>query len=264
MGAPPDARKRFPTLSLYWVEPAEPQHESRVQPFEIGKYKVTADEYAQFLNDSRQSGIDVSTFVYTGNNSTLRLTYSGYAAVPGFEYAPATQVPYRGARQYCEWLSAKTKRKCRLPSEIEWEFAAKGSSERTYPWGEESPIGRCYLAQHYKRGFRYPAACNVGSFPSGATPEGVHDLLGNGGEWCGNYLYKYTDSRIIDPNFDSPSFLSPPLPANDIAGGPATVQRGGGYINQGNTATAWTRFPGGSPLAYGPYGLSFRIVREIE
>jgi formylglycine-generating enzyme len=109
---------------------------------------------------------------------------------------PVTHVSYEDARKYCAF------RKARLPTEAEWERAARGSKERRFPWGN---LPNAHLANHgvldlgsiFLQGEPflgiadpsdgYAGLAPVGSFPSGATPEGILDLAGNVSEWVADY-----------------------------------------------------------------------------
>jgi len=91
------------------------------------------------------------------------------ADVPGREAHPVDCVSFFDAAAYCAWASK------RLPSEEEWELAARGTEGRRFPWGEASPVGR----DCWNRG----SSCPVGSFPQGHSPLGVDGLAGNVSEW---------------------------------------------------------------------------------
>jgi formylglycine-generating enzyme required for sulfatase activity len=107
---------------------------------------------------------------------------------PGFERHPVNEVTWSGARAYCAWRGA------RLPTEAEWEAAARGRDGRRYPWGDAPPT-----AARAVFGRRSNETEPVGSRPAGATPEGVHDLAGNVAEWTSTlyrpYPYRRDDGR---------------------------------------------------------------------
>ena len=105
---------------------------------------------------------------------------------------PVVSITWYAARSYCLWLSlveseGKHPDLYRLPEETEWEYAAAGKEGRTYPWGETDPAPK--LANYNSN---EGATTSVGSYPDGATPEGLYDMAGNVWEWMENW---YDDDK---------------------------------------------------------------------
>ncbi|MCP4645289.1 MAG: formylglycine-generating enzyme family protein, partial [bacterium] len=159
----------------------------------------------------------------------------------------------------------------------EWEYAARGPEGRTFPWGEESPVGRAFLwAQYqalYPPNLAKPCVTTVGRFPQGASPEGVHDLIGNASEVCGNYFYDYTKESVgLDPDsfaeYANPSDGDPEIIAEGFFY-PHMPIRGHQYVDTYNAATGWVR-TGELVGDRKPddrrawINVSFRVLREVE
>lgn len=133
-----------------------------------------------------------------------RLTAAQYATDDRFNQSaqPVVGVCWFEARAYANWLSAQTGRSFRLPTEAEWEAAARGSAGRAYAWGDVWDPACCNCAAAHVR-----ATTPVGVFPSGDTPEGCSDMIGNVFEWTSSlwgtdratatfgYPYRVDDGR---------------------------------------------------------------------
>jgi len=91
---------------------------------------------------------------------------------------PVVAVTWYEATAYCRWLSARLGYAVRLPSEAEWEKAARGADGRTYPWGDSWDAAKANTAEG-----RFGASTPIGCFPEGASPYGVQDMAGNVWEW---------------------------------------------------------------------------------
>lgn len=95
---------------------------------------------------------------------------------PGPSNRPATGLRWREAQAYCHWLGM------RLPTEAEWEKAARGTDGRSYPWGDTWDASRANTAESGRSG-----PVEVGTYPSGASPYGALDMVGNVQEWVADY-----------------------------------------------------------------------------
>lgn len=140
----------------------------RVSSFYLDKYEVTVEDYCRFLNDGNEG-------YWTPGQARIQRSEKGEftPATPDSAVFPVSDVNYYQAVGYAEWADK------RLPTEAEWEYAAGGQEGRKYPWGNEEP-------DKTRTGYGGPIQ-RVGSFPKGATPEGVFDLLGNVTEWCADF-----------------------------------------------------------------------------
>ena len=155
-----------------------PQHRVTVSDFYLQEHEVTNEEYRRFNPDHDPDAPDEH---------------------------PVVHVNWQEAMDYAAWLGGT------LPTEAQWEFAARGRDGRKYPWGDEDP--NCERANYSGCGGPVRA---VKSYEAGATPEDIYDLAGNVWEWCRDGKREYSDEAQVDP--------VGPLDA------PARVLRGGSFI----------------------------------
>jgi formylglycine-generating enzyme required for sulfatase activity len=167
-----------------------PPHSVTLKAFWIDRRPVTNAEFAVFLEKLGASSNARGQHLFDFDDADARIhkVQGRWRADPGFENHPANEMSWYGARDYCAALGK------RLPSEAEREFAAGGAEGRAYPWGETPPdAGRA------RYGIGWTKTVPVGSFPNGATPEGVLDLAGNVHEWTASimrpYPYRADDGR---------------------------------------------------------------------
>jgi iron(II)-dependent oxidoreductase len=177
-----------------------PAHRVALEEFWIDRHEVTNAQFAAFLQASgvpagdprlreNTRAPDRRTWVALDDaESRISEANGRFAVEPGYERHPVNEVTWNGARAYCSWRGA------RLPTEAEWEAAARGREGRIFPWGSEPPT-----AQRAVFARRSNETEPVGARPAGATPEGVHDLAGNVAEWTSTlyrpYPYRAGDGR---------------------------------------------------------------------
>ncbi|HZQ05936.1 MAG TPA: SUMF1/EgtB/PvdO family nonheme iron enzyme, partial [Anaerolineae bacterium] len=163
---------------------ASPQHRVEVDAFAIGKYPVTNAEYAEFIA-ARGYEIESHWTQMGWKWQRGRLTSGNAEPAPGFWHEPRLNQPrypvvgvsWYEAVAFCNWLSQTRggKYNYRLPTEAEWEYAARGANDaRNFPWGNQFERGRANTADTGLGG-----TTPVTHFPSGVSPFGVWDMAGN-------------------------------------------------------------------------------------
>jgi serine/threonine protein kinase/formylglycine-generating enzyme required for sulfatase activity len=154
-----------------------PAHLVTIQPFFIDRNEVTNELYAQFVRQTRR-------------NSPVHWPEGNYQI--GEAMLPVVNVSWNEARDYCEWANK------RLPTEEEWEFAARGRDNRLYPYGNE---WKPRFSNARETGLDQPQA--VGSYPDGLSPFGVADMAGNVAEWTATQYLPYPGSaaRVDEGNW---------------------------------------------------------------
>jgi len=166
-----------------------PLHRIGLGEFFIDRNQATNEQFAEFLNSAGVEGMRGEKY-YDTDDTDARIHRRGgkWRADAGHEKRPVVEVSWFGALAFCAWAGK------RLPTEAEWEKAARGADARKFPWGDEPPD---QARAHFNAGwndFR-----DVGSFAKGASPYGVLDLAGNGWEWVSSayraYPYNAADGR---------------------------------------------------------------------
>lgn len=166
-----------------------PMHRVYVRDFWLDRNKVTNRELAQFLEARGfRSPEGADYFDRDDPDARIHRRDGRFTADPGFEEHPAVEASWFGARDYCLWHGK------RLPTEAEWEKAARGGDRRRYPWGDDPPDARRAVV-----GRAYNATERGDLRPAGAGPTRVQDLLGNLREWTASayrpYPYRPDDGR---------------------------------------------------------------------
>jgi iron(II)-dependent oxidoreductase len=166
-----------------------PQHKVTIREFLIDRNKVTNDQFAKFLNSVGPAGPKGEKyFDVDDDDARVHRREGRWRADSGHENHPVVEASWDGAVAYCAWAGK------RLPTEAEWEKAARGTDGRKYPWGNEPPDR---TRAHFGAG--WSDLRPVGSFPKGASPYDALDMAGNGWEWVSSlyrpYPYDGADGR---------------------------------------------------------------------
>jgi formylglycine-generating enzyme required for sulfatase activity len=155
-----------------------PKHTVSVKAFSIDRYEVTVGPYRRFVEA-------------TGHEPpSIWKDYKPFGYPAPEDDHPVIDVNYFDAEAYCEWVGK------RLPTEAEWEKAARGTDGRIWPWGNQLDLNRLNT-EDSKRNW----TTQVGHFAQGASPYGVYDMAGNAMEWTSSILQSYPGSaRTIAPD----------------------------------------------------------------
>jgi formylglycine-generating enzyme required for sulfatase activity len=203
-------------------EDAQPQHSVTISPFLIEETEVSYEQFLTFMNaaelgmgpGSHRNGCFANPCMQTRNDtetSNISFDSANYSVLPVINNLPMTNVTWYGASAYCAALGR------RLPTEAEWEFAARGPNGRLYPWGdtwipENASTSRSPLELPRNK-------VPVDAFPLGATPEGVLNLAGNNEEWVADWY---------DPRFYGQPAAGGTDPQGPVSGTEKVV-RGGAW-----------------------------------
>lgn len=240
-----------------------PQHEVTIgRPFAIGRCPVTVGEYATFVSRSghtssaRQEIWEPPSWQDEDGKWTLRDLGGLWRGTPEGETArqPVVLVSWKDATAYAAWLARITGRRYRLPSEAEWEYAARAGTTTPVWWGKSSsPANAVYDASTvYLKGKRgEPARGPRDPTLSNPNPFGLHDMLGNVEEWVEDY---YHSDYAGTPRDGSPCLRKSVTEWRGI--------RGGGWSSPASNIRAAARGGGNEDRAWPAVG--FRVARDLE
>jgi len=178
------------SAQIHWFNDERPAHHVTIDTFYMDKFPVTNRQYRKFVKA-------------TGHRGPATWAVSRFSD-PDY---PVTGVSWEDAHEYARWAGK------RLPTEAEWEKAARGINARLFPWGNAGPEGRANY------GGKYGGPTVVSKFPDGASPYGVMDLAGNVWEWVQDWYERdyYSKSPASNPG-------GPPY-------GAGRGVRGGSWVN---------------------------------
>ena len=170
----------------------EPVHQVTLSSYWIDKYEVTSSNFTKFLNENKN---EAHRFIEITPSVTVQFDDNVYQPRKGLENYPVNRVSWFGADAYCKWKEK------RLPTEAEWEKAARGTDQRIFPWGNEFPDNSrvTFRRKFSEKGFQVMEP--VEGMKNGISPFGVHQMAGNVWEWVSDWFdaTAYQDENRIDP-----------------------------------------------------------------
>ena len=203
-----------------FYRPETPQVLKHVEPFYIDRTEVTNADYLKFIKSTGRAAPPY---------------WKGRSCPKGFEKLPVVNITWQNAAAYAKWSHR------RLPTEAEWEFAARGSDGRAFPWG---PLFDKAKANTKEADLRGPLP--VGSFPGGASPFGCLDMCGNASEWTSDHFEPYPNTAWQSKEQDRRK----------------RVFRGGSWVVGYGDARTSSRF--GAPEKEARATIGFRCVKSVE
>ena len=160
---------QFTMGSKYGDLEEQPVHKVFLDSYQIGKYEVTVGQYRAFCEATGREMPAPPPWGWKDDHPMVKVTWTD-------------------ADAYCKWAGG------RLPTEAEWEKAARGTDGRAYPWGNKWDKNKCANGE-----LRLHSTAPVGSYPKGVSPYGLMDMAGNVWEWCsdwyGETYYKRSPTR---------------------------------------------------------------------
>ena len=154
----------------------QPQREVMVDEFYMDKFEVTNGQFVDYIRAlGKYSDADIENL-----KERLQLQQ---------ENLPVRNITWHKADEYCRYVGK------RLPTESEWEKAARGTDGREYPWGND------WKPEHVNKGQGESDVMPVGSIESGKSPYGIYEMAGNVMEWTADWYEAYPDAKYVSPNY---------------------------------------------------------------
>ena len=205
----------------------EPQRAVTLDTFYIGKYLVTNAQYSQFAEATKYQ---------------LPQFYADQRF--NAPDCPVVGVTWYDTQAFLAWIEKLTGESCRLPSEAEWEKAARGADGREYPWGDRWESSKANTSES-----RIKRLTPVGSYPDAVSVYGCYDMAGNAYEWCTDWFHPETYKHAPAAN-----------PQGPIRGRRKAI-RGGSWVARGQFAARCANRAAYEPIQ-AVHNVSFRIVKS--
>jgi formylglycine-generating enzyme required for sulfatase activity len=231
-----------------WIKREVPQHEVTLPAYAIGRYPVTNAEFKRFIDDGGYTTQDYWTEAGWKQKESETWTKPRYWGDAQWNdpSQPVVGVSWYEAVAYCNWLGKKTGKPYRLPTEAEWEYAARGKEGSRYPWNNQWDKTKCNNKENGA-----DRTTPVGQFsPQGDSSFGVGDMVGQVWEWCSTkfagYPYKTDDGR------------------EENAGDDARILRGGSWYDNPPSAYCRCGYRGWNDPRLGYNGRGISLCQNLS
>ncbi|MBI2689794.1 MAG: formylglycine-generating enzyme family protein [Acidobacteria bacterium] len=237
-----------------------PAHQVYLDTFYIAKYEVTNADWKKFESDPAYDDVKLwptGRVVPKDQSPYWTQAQNHGGATPNSDNYPVLGVNWDAATAYCNWLSRKTGKKYRLPTEAEWEKAARGTDQRRFPWG--NTIDHSYA--NFTGAQKFDTGQVVGFYDgskhgdlqthNGASPYGAMDMAGNVMEWCQDWYSRTYYSSSPKKNPKGPEK------------GAYRVLRGGSFFFEGQDLRSYAR-SAAWPSFQAFRMVGFRVARSGE
>jgi serine/threonine-protein kinase len=232
-----------------WFEIEQPAHSVTLDGFWLDQTEVTNAQFASFLNaQGNQMQGSANWLDVESERCLIEHTEEEFKPKSNYAAHPAVEVSWYGAAAYCAWVGG------RLPTEAEWEYAARGSEGAIFPWGDSSnntPLNFCDVNcskdwKESKHDDGYERTAPVGTYSKGASWVDAMDMAGNAWEWVADWYGDY-------PARDQKNPTGPEK-------GEYRVLRGGSWLNNLSGVRGANRYKNSPELTKGYVG--FRCVKH--
>lgn len=242
-----------------------PRHQALLDGFLMDTEPVSVTAFVRFLNSTMDQAspfigewCGVSANDRRGRHFQLRLDGRRWEPVSGTERQPMVLVSWFGASAYSLWANGRDWRRFRddglLPTEAQWEYAARGRFGREFPWGDEPATPELALVGLHRSRADYPVLLPLADVHAqlGMSPFGLHHMAGNVWQWCRDWyagdFYQQPEAAQPNPQQNRPTGIR--------------AERGGSWVGPGELARSSYR-RGRPPMAVGRC-LGFRCVSEVK
>ena len=177
----PAVASQFPGVQAEWILKEAPAHEVYLPDYHIARTPITNQLWAEYMN------------------RTSSLPPPNWADSPPDPKHPVSGITYEEVEAFCRWVSQCCSQLVTLPTEAQWEKAARGVAGREWPWGNEFSAQKCNTREG-----GYGVVTAVNRFPAGASPYGALDMGGNVEEWTSGLYRPYPGGKVVTNGFGGP------------------------------------------------------------